>query len=38
LAGGLDKYRVVVETLAEEFDIMDIAAGGGPARPSGRGW
>ena len=25
-AGGLDKYRVVVETLAEEFDIMDIAA------------
>ena len=25
-AGGLDKYRVVVETLSEEFDIMDIAA------------
>jgi ATP-dependent RNA helicase DeaD len=25
-AGGLDKYRVVVETLAEEFDVMDIAA------------
>ncbi len=25
-AGELDKYRVVVETLAQEFDIMDIAA------------
>ena len=26
LAGGLDHARVVVETLAEEFDIIDIAA------------
>jgi ATP-dependent RNA helicase DeaD len=26
LAGGLDAYRVVVETLAEEFDPMDVAA------------
>jgi ATP-dependent RNA helicase DeaD len=26
LAGGLDVYRVVVETLAEEFDPMDVAA------------
>jgi ATP-dependent RNA helicase DeaD len=26
LAGGLDAYRVVVESLAEEFDVMDIAA------------
>jgi ATP-dependent RNA helicase DeaD len=26
LAGGLDHARVVVETLAEEFDIVDIAA------------
>src|SRR4029077_548278 len=26
LAGGLDDVRVVVETLAQEFDIIDIAA------------
>jgi ATP-dependent RNA helicase DeaD len=26
LADGLDSYRVVVEALAEEFDVMDIAA------------
>ena len=26
LAGDLDGYRVVVEALAEEFDVMDIAA------------
>ena len=26
LAGGLDVYRVVVESLAEEFDPMDVAA------------
>jgi ATP-dependent RNA helicase DeaD len=26
LAGGLDAYRGVVETLAEEFDLMDVAA------------
>jgi ATP-dependent RNA helicase DeaD len=26
LAGGLDDVRVVVETLAQEFDIVDIAA------------
>jgi len=26
LAGGLDQARVVVETLAEEFDIIDVAA------------
>ncbi|MEO7335130.1 MAG: DEAD/DEAH box helicase, partial [Caldimonas sp.] len=26
LAGGLDQARVVVETLAEEFDIVDVAA------------
>ena len=26
LAGGLDQARVVVQTLAEEFDIIDIAA------------
>ena len=26
LAGGLDAYRVVVESLAEEFDPMDVAA------------
>ena len=26
LAGGLDDYRVVVESLAEEFDPMDVAA------------
>jgi ATP-dependent RNA helicase DeaD len=26
IAGGLDAYRVVVESLAEEFDIMDVAA------------
>jgi ATP-dependent RNA helicase DeaD len=26
LAGGLDTYRVVVESLAEEFDPMDVAA------------
>jgi len=26
LTDGLDSYRVVVEALAEEFDVMDIAA------------
>ena len=26
LAGELDAYRVVVESLAEEFDVMDVAA------------
>src|SRR5207244_426710 len=26
LAGGLDQARVVVETLAQEFDIIDVAA------------
>jgi ATP-dependent RNA helicase DeaD len=26
LAGGLDDYRVVVESLSEEFDPMDVAA------------
>ena len=26
VAGGLDTYRVVVESLAEEFDLMDVAA------------
>ena len=26
LAGGLDAYRGVVESLAEEFDLMDVAA------------
>jgi ATP-dependent RNA helicase DeaD len=26
LAGDLDAYRVVVESLAEEFDVMDVAA------------
>ena len=26
LAGGLDDVRVVVETLCEEFDLMDVAA------------
>jgi ATP-dependent RNA helicase DeaD len=26
LSGGLDAYRVVVESLAEEFDPMDVAA------------
>ncbi len=26
LAGGLDAYRSVVEALAEEFDVMDVAA------------
>ena len=26
LAGGLDAYRVVVESLSEEFDPMDVAA------------
>jgi ATP-dependent RNA helicase DeaD len=26
LAGGLDAYRGVVESLAEEFDVMDVAA------------
>ena len=26
LAGGLDAYRVVVESLAEEFDPLDVAA------------
>jgi ATP-dependent RNA helicase DeaD len=26
VAGGLDAYRVVVESLAEEFDLMDVAA------------
>ena len=28
LGGGLDDVRVVVESLAEEFDILDIAAAG----------
>jgi ATP-dependent RNA helicase DeaD len=28
LAGGLDQVRVVVESLAREFDILDIAAAG----------
>jgi ATP-dependent RNA helicase DeaD len=27
LAGGLDEYRVVVEALATEFDVVDIALG-----------
>ncbi|MGD9572409.1 MAG: DEAD/DEAH box helicase [Thermoleophilia bacterium] len=40
LAGGLDRFRVVVETLADEFDVMEVAlaatklahdAAGGPA-------
>jgi ATP-dependent RNA helicase DeaD len=26
LAGGLDGYRVLVDSLAQEFDIMDVAA------------
>jgi len=26
LAGGLDRYRSVVASLAEEFDVMDVAA------------
>jgi ATP-dependent RNA helicase DeaD len=26
LGGGLDAYRVVVESLSEEFDVMDVAA------------
>jgi ATP-dependent RNA helicase DeaD len=26
LAGGLDEVRVVIETLAQEFDVVDIAA------------
>jgi ATP-dependent RNA helicase DeaD len=26
LAGGLDAYRGIVESLAEEFDVMDVAA------------
>jgi len=26
LAGGLDAFRGVVESLAEEFDVMDVAA------------
>ena len=26
IAGGLDTYRVVVESLAAEFDVMDVAA------------
>jgi len=26
LAGGLDPYRVIVESLAEEFDALDVAA------------
>jgi ATP-dependent RNA helicase DeaD len=26
LAGGLDRYRVLVDSLAQEFDIMDVAA------------
>jgi ATP-dependent RNA helicase DeaD len=26
LAGNLDAYRVVVETLAEEYDVLDVAA------------
>jgi ATP-dependent RNA helicase DeaD len=26
LAGGLDGYRGIVESLAEEFDVMDVAA------------
>ncbi|MEP6768290.1 MAG: DEAD/DEAH box helicase [Acidobacteriota bacterium] len=28
LGGGLDEVRVVVESLAEEFDVLDIAAAG----------
>jgi ATP-dependent RNA helicase DeaD len=26
LAGGLDPYRAIVESLAEEFDVLDVAA------------
>ena len=26
VAGGLDQFRVVIETLAQEFDIVDVAA------------
>jgi ATP-dependent RNA helicase DeaD len=26
LAGGLDQFRVLVDSLAQEFDIMDVAA------------
>jgi ATP-dependent RNA helicase DeaD len=26
LAGGLDRYRVLVDSLAQEFDVMDVAA------------
>ena len=26
LAGGLDDVRVVIDTLAQEFDVVDIAA------------
>jgi len=26
LAGGLDRFRVLVDSLAQEFDIMDVAA------------
>ena len=39
LAGDLDHYRVVVDTLAQEFDIMDVAAAAvkqADAKESGR--
>jgi ATP-dependent RNA helicase DeaD len=26
LAGGLDRYRVLIDSLAQEFDVMDVAA------------
>jgi ATP-dependent RNA helicase DeaD len=26
VAGGLDSYRVIVESLAEEYDVLDVAA------------
>ena len=37
LAGGLDHYRVAVESLAQEHDLMTRRAGGGEARPPGVG-
>ena len=36
VAGDLDRYRVVVESLADEFDLMEVAMGGREAAPPGQ--
>jgi len=37
LAGGLDRYRVLVDSLAQEFDIMDVAAAAVKQADAGEG-